>query len=131
MAALATRSTFLLQQQRTLPVCSVIFSRGLKKNQLYKKKKKRKIKERDGKEVTVEHIFWDKYYADNPSILAERQMINTKSSASGSTVVEGGGSRPLSARKVYDTLTTGDKRLAIAGVFALVTGFIAMKITFA
>jgi len=108
MASLLRRSTFVFrnfQYQEALPVCSILFSRGLKRAQLFKKKRKRKLRERDGKEITVDHLYWDKYFQDNPSILVERQMENIKN-ASGSP----DGTRPLSAQKVYDTLTTGDKR---------------------
>lgn len=104
---LQQQSTFLIRRSEKLysPVSSLLFSRGIKNNQLYKKKRKRKPKFRDGKEITANHIYWDRYYSDNPTILLERQNINLKNS----TGIEG--NSPLSAKGVYKTLTTGDKRL--------------------
>ena len=97
---------FLIRRSVKLysPASSLLFSRGLKRNQLYKKKKNKKPKFRDGKEVTANHIYWERYFSDNPSILLERENINLKNS----TGIEG--TSPLNAKKVYNTLKTGDKR---------------------
>ena len=80
----------------------MLFTRGLKRHQLFKKKKKKKPKYRDGKETTVDHLYWEQYFKENPNILIERRMANVKNAPEGT--------RPMSARRVYDTLTTGDKR---------------------
>ena len=103
---LQQKSTLFIRRPEKLctPVSSLLFSRGLKNNQLYKKKRNRKTKFRDGKEVTANHVYWDRYFSDNPTILLERQNINLKNS----TGIEG--NSPLSAKGVYKTLTTGDKR---------------------
>ena len=103
---LQQQSALLIRRSEKLctPVSSLLFSRGIKNNQLYKKKRNRKTKFRDGKEVTADHMYWDRYFSDNPTILLERQSINLKNS----TGIEG--NNPLTAKGVYKTLTTGDKR---------------------
>lgn len=81
------------------------------------------MKVRDGKEYTVDHLYWDRYFQENPEILKEREAMNLKSA-------KAAGKRPFSPKKIFDTLTTSDRRLAYAAVFFLVSGFIAMKVTF-
>ena len=108
MASLVRTSTFLLQRSKNSTFGnSLLFTRGLKRVQLYKKKKNRKPKERDGKKTTSDHLYWEKYFSDNPAILLERESVNLKNSSG----IEG--KNPLTAKNVYNTLTSGDKRYAI------------------
>ena len=81
------------------------FTRSLKPGLLYKKKKKRKMKVRDGKEYTVDHLFWDKYFEKHPEVLEERALMNSQNARKT-------GKKPLSPTKIYDTLTSSDKRYA-------------------
>merc|ERR1719376_2065905 len=55
---------------------SLVCTRGLKKKHLFKKKKKRKMKINDGKEYTVDHLYWENYFKLNPQILEERRARN-------------------------------------------------------
>ena len=77
--------------------------RGLKNHMLFKKKKKPKIKVRDGKEYTVEHLYWERYFKDNPEILNAREVLNMKNARAS-------GNKPLSPNRIYEILTTSDKR---------------------
>ena len=63
------------------------------------------MKVRDGKEYTVDHLFWDKYFEKHPEVLEERALINSQNARKT-------GKKPLSPTKIYDTLTSSDKRYA-------------------
>ena len=80
-----------------------ILSRGLKDHLLFKEKKKKKLKYRDGKEYTVDHLYWEHHFKNNPAILEERSAINIKNAK----IV---GKKPLGPARIYETLTQGDKR---------------------
>ena len=81
------------------------------------------MKVRDGKEYTVHHLYWERYFKDNPEILKERQLVNTKNA-------KPAGNKPMNTRRIYDMVTTGEKRWAYAAVFAMISGLVAIKITF-
>ena len=82
---------------------NLIFSRGLKNNQLFKRKTKTKNKKRDGKERTVDHLYWELYFKENPEVLQERAAVNVSKA-------KAGGAKPMGPSRIYDTLTTADKR---------------------
>merc|ERR1712150_108784 len=117
---LHSRTTHVLRTFNQYPLQYIMITKGLKTWQLFKTgpKKNRPVKIRDGKEYTVHHLYWERYFNKNPEILKERELINIIRAA------------PVKSlpRKAIDAVSIGERRLAYAAVFFMITGFIGYKI---
>ena len=102
-----------------------LYTRGLKKHQLFKKKKTPKVKQRDGWVYTVDHLYWERHFEQNPEILLERRAMNIKGKSSTSAVTT---KSPMNPAEVLQTLKSGDKKLAVAAVTSVLFVFFGVKI---
>lgn len=112
----------LLSSLTGFPSEYLIFTRGLKKAQLFKKKKKPRNRYRDGKEYTVDHLYWENYFKEHPEILEHRMAVNVKNAKPVANI-------PMK-NKVIDTLTNSDKSWAYASIFGLGVAVVSYKIAY-